>query len=426
MAHSKRPLCLYFSAPGGGLCKFPFLNRPYGTLSFPFSFCKMVLGAMSSSRKRNKSMADGDSSSSNEEDSQGRKYKRARKNLSNEQKDALEAVFSSDPFPSPVVKQQLANRTGLTYNKIVKWFDNRRTKARKSGALVPTRRNQYSVVSSPRDESMAEAGEGSDESIGEPPVWERNKSFPGATKLPLNVPQGFGSLGSQSSGNSPTNVYRSAMSPRQVHSFQGSPSSSALSHRSSPYNSPHKPADLSSPLFLSGNLLSTGSNPKSISTHRPMELPEIKGKEWPDARCSHCAVMQGSFLNIWGGVSRDGSFRPWNEIWSISMDKIESTTTTQVEWNVTYFSGQAGVDFPHPRTGASFVEHKPTGHVYCYGGQVAVLCANGRTAYVSDNHIWKLDLKKRKWTEIIPRTNLQPFPREGHSAVFRGNRYLSQ
>jgi hypothetical protein len=58
--------------------------------------------------------------------------KRPRKNLEKQQVEYLELAFQQERYPNKQIKEQLAEQTGLSYGKVVKWFDNRRTKARKA------------------------------------------------------------------------------------------------------------------------------------------------------------------------------------------------------------------------------------------------------------------------------------------------------
>ncbi|PRP89240.1 homeobox protein aristaless-like 3-like [Planoprotostelium fungivorum] len=58
--------------------------------------------------------------------------KRSRKNLEKNQVEVLENAFAAERYPSKQAKELIAAQSGLDYSKVVKWFDNRRTKARKT------------------------------------------------------------------------------------------------------------------------------------------------------------------------------------------------------------------------------------------------------------------------------------------------------
>ncbi|KAF7623604.1 Homeobox domain protein [Meloidogyne graminicola] len=57
--------------------------------------------------------------------------KRFRINFSEEQIELLESVFSSSHYPDNITRKELAQKTGLSVDRITVWFQNRRAKFRK-------------------------------------------------------------------------------------------------------------------------------------------------------------------------------------------------------------------------------------------------------------------------------------------------------
>jgi hypothetical protein len=88
------------------------------------------------------------------------KKKRSRKNLDKRQVEMLEGAFNKDIHPSKEVKMQLAASLGLEYNKIVKWFDNRRTKERRisleNGTVKKKKLDEHVLMEGHRDKDPEE------------------------------------------------------------------------------------------------------------------------------------------------------------------------------------------------------------------------------------------------------------------------------
>ncbi|CAI4226418.1 unnamed protein product [Auanema sp. JU1783] len=80
---------------------------------------------------------DDSKSSSSDEDSISPEARRNRTSFTPEQLDRLESAFKANTYPDGTEREQIAKQTGLTEEKIMTWFSNRRARCRKHLPVYP-------------------------------------------------------------------------------------------------------------------------------------------------------------------------------------------------------------------------------------------------------------------------------------------------
>uniref|UniRef100_A0A0K0DCQ9 Homeobox domain-containing protein n=1 Tax=Angiostrongylus cantonensis TaxID=6313 RepID=A0A0K0DCQ9_ANGCA len=82
--------------------------------------------------------SDGKSSSSDDDFFPTSESKRNRTSFSAEQLETLENAFKANTYPDATERETIARQTGLTEEKIMTWFSNRRARCRKHLPMYPT------------------------------------------------------------------------------------------------------------------------------------------------------------------------------------------------------------------------------------------------------------------------------------------------
>ncbi|KHJ91420.1 homeobox domain protein [Oesophagostomum dentatum] len=82
--------------------------------------------------------SDGKLSSSDDDSFSPSESRRNRTSFSAEQLETLENTFKANTYPDAAERESIAKRTGLTEEKIMTWFSNRRARCRKHLPMYPS------------------------------------------------------------------------------------------------------------------------------------------------------------------------------------------------------------------------------------------------------------------------------------------------